>query len=202
MRFKNFDTEQGLLLALQKGDRNAFAVIFKSYHAMLVHYATRLIADQKEAEDIVMDVFLKFLNKTKDFESLANIKAYLMVAVRNGAYSFLRSEGTKNKRSAEFLYLSEQADRKELDLDRMNAEVIHAIFAEIEKLPPKSRKVFLLKIVTHQDNNQIAATLGITPKTVRNQLSIAIRKLKNVGFINDLSINILVLGIFLSSTFP
>jgi len=57
-------------------------------------------------------------------------------------------------------------------------ELAAIIEKEIYNLPSKMREIFLLSRKDNLSNNEIAARLDISEKTVRNQLSTALKTLK------------------------
>ena len=57
-------------------------------------------------------------------------------------------------------------------------ELRELIETAIEKLPEQSRKIYLMAREENLSHKEIAAQLGITPKTVENHVGIALRKLR------------------------
>jgi RNA polymerase sigma-70 factor (ECF subfamily) len=72
------------------------------------------------------------------------------------------------------------------------AELLDYVEQLIDNLPEKCRQIFYLSRIEQLNNKEIALQLNISPKTVENQISIAIKKLKQ-----DISKNTILFFIFL-----
>ena len=76
---------------LERGEREAFQRLFEMYHKALCFFATRIVRDSLEAEDIVQDVFLKIWENAERLELTSSIQHYLFASVRNGCLNYLKS---------------------------------------------------------------------------------------------------------------
>ena len=52
------------------------------------------------------------------------------------------------------------------------------LMAEVENLPPDMKRIFLLSRQEHLSTTEIAQRLSLSPQTVKNQISNAIRRLR------------------------
>ena len=59
-------------------NENDFSAVVQSYSNMLLKYAYTFCRNQEDAEDVVQDVFLKYLSKGQSFESEEHRKAWLL----------------------------------------------------------------------------------------------------------------------------
>jgi RNA polymerase sigma-70 factor (ECF subfamily) len=57
-------------------------------------------------------------------------------------------------------------------------EMEQLIFKTIDKLPRKCKQIFILSRKEQLSNKEIGVIMGITPKTVENQITIAIKTIK------------------------
>ncbi|WEK38243.1 MAG: RNA polymerase sigma-70 factor [Candidatus Pseudobacter hemicellulosilyticus] len=179
MNSAHYQNDQDLVAGFNKGEESAFEVLYHGFHKRLVYFASSMVSNQREAEDIVMDVFMKLFNRAGHFPDMNHIRAFLYIATRNACLNYLKYEQTHTRVVAEAAYLSDQLESSTaLDFERMSAEVLQQVYAEIENLPPQSRRVFFLKAIKHLKSREVAAQMGISDKTVRNQMAIAARQLR------------------------
>lgn len=159
-----------LLDLIEKGDRQAFEMLFNRYWYKLLKYAARVVHDNNEAEDMVQEVFFALWEKRSTISSVHSISSYLHGAVRYKGLGYVRSNLHKDKYLESMLYffkegsdtINEQLDAKELQ------EIINS---EIDKLPPKMREIFILSRIEHLTHKQIAEKLNISDATVKKQIN-------------------------------
>ncbi|WEK35065.1 MAG: RNA polymerase sigma-70 factor [Candidatus Pseudobacter hemicellulosilyticus] len=163
----------------QRGSEKAISHLFRLYYRGLVYFADNIISNRKEAEDIVVECFLKLLKKSGDFESLANIRSFLHVATRNACYNYLQSVkvGVRSQRELAYLQDPEQPTYG-TDYAKIDAEIMETILEEVENLPPQCRQVFKYLFFERKTTQEIADLMGLSVKTVRNQKARAIQLLQ------------------------
>lgn len=178
-----FENDHELIEAFRRKDKEAVSTIFRLYYPQLVRFSGKLINNKTAAQDIVMNVFVRLLkNNYQNLENKANLKAYLLTAVRNESYNYLKAEENLQEKNTKLIahltYLERDQSSPAYDYDLMETSILQSISEQVGKLPPQSRKIFLLKTIKQYSNKEIAVLLNLNEKTVRNQWSIAIQKLK------------------------
>ncbi len=140
------------------------------------NFANSIIHDVPESEEIVNDVFLSVWDKRGVLQFDEGLKNYLFKAVKNRCLNVIR----KNK--IPFTEMDESmpiAANQSNALDRMEADEIQkSVTYHINQLPGKCRQVFLLSRVHEMSYREIAGLMDISPKTVENQIGIALKYLK------------------------
>lgn len=172
-----YSTDTTLISAFRAGDTYAIRRIYDLFYRPLCYYAEKLVGQKQQAEDIVIDVFIKLLNKKTDFSNLRDIKSFLYTATRNSSIDYLRSEKRHHGSHQEILYISEHT-APAADLHAIQAEVMQELYREIENLPPQCGQVFKMILFGGYSTEQIASELQISVKTVLNQKSRAIKQLR------------------------
>jgi len=166
---------KNLLERLKKDDRNALKEIFKEHYTMVYRAIYRLIPDVGITEDLAQDVFMKFWEKRYQIQIDGAVGAYIRRMAINEALGYLR----KHKK-----YSIEAVEEKHSPLTRsgedayMNQELQAEISKAIETLPPKCKTVFVLSRYEELSYKEISQKLAISPKTVENQISKALKILK------------------------
>lgn len=149
--------------------------LFRLHHPRLCQLAYTMVRDREVARDLVQDVFFKLLLNQQRVELGDKIGHYLSKATAHAALNYLE----KSRRN---IPLSEEASHSALLLaDEVPLEA-HQLADQIEKalesLPPKCRSIFLLSRQQGFTYGQIAEHLGLSTKTVDNQMGIALQKLR------------------------
>lgn len=146
-----------------------FETIFKSLYLPLGMYALRIVEDVDCAEDLVQEAFMKVWQAGGEGLDPVHVKGYMYVMVRNMCVSHLRSlrERVDSDRIPE-------VDEETVDTSERDA----AIWRAIDSLPEKCRQVFLLSKRDGLSNDEIAEELGISVKTVKNQMTKAFSRLR------------------------
>ncbi len=145
--------------------------LYKFYYRPLCIYALHYLGDEMLAEDIVQDCFIKFWEKSKT-EKIAHPKSYLYMMVRNASLDSLR-------RMPDNKEVIETAE-KQLDEELVEDSFIEArLWTAIDSLPVQCRKVFLMAKRDGKSYEQISDELKISTNTVRNQVSKALKLLRD-----------------------
>ena len=164
-----------LVQQLSQEDRKAFEIIYRKYWRPLLDMAWKGLHDKQAAEDLVQGVFLSLWQKRKQLQ-VNCLEAYLKTAVR---YKVL-NHVVRTKRTLEFFYsfceiFQEKNTPETTFLTKNLLELIQA-YAAI--LPAKRRQIFMLYIQSRLSTKEIAETLGLSQKTVQNQLGISLQDLR------------------------
>ena len=172
-----FHNEEHLLHQFVAGEQAAFEAIFNEWYARLVFFVQRFSPSKEEAEDIVTESFTKLWMNRDNFDAINKIRSFLYVTSRNAAIDALR------RRNKAAIQIPLEDQNLELpvspgDLESIHAEVIGAIFLEIEKLPKKCKQVMLLTYKEGLSTQEIAGKLNISVSNVTSQRSRAVSLLK------------------------
>jgi len=145
-----------------------FATNFKRFYNPLVFFARKLLPDVLAAEDIVTEIFLKYWQKQKDFNSPLAVRTFLYISTRNACLNYLL-QARHRARAKETLCLLTD-DFEDFVLNRITrTEVLHEIYSMLEVLPLQCRKIVLMSYVGGLSNRQIARRLQLSVHTVKNQ---------------------------------
>jgi len=151
-----------------------FESIYKTYYNMLCNAAENIIGDADSAQDVVQEVFIKLWNKKEDIHSILNPKAYLFRSVINTSITYL--EKNKNKiRLGDLKVASQMSSDSQVLTKELETKISEALNA----LPAKCKAIFVLSRFEGMKNKEIAEHLGVSLKTVENQMGIAFKKLRN-----------------------
>lgn len=156
------------------------AQVIVLYQPMLVTIAQNLVRCKQDAEDIVQEVFVKWLSQEQ--AKIENTKAYLIKSVTNSCLNHLKSFHKKKKEYLDsihfdvFIHRIKESNFAHLDLD---VDVARAFKAMHVKLEPLERAVFLMKDVFDFDYKVIQETLNKKQEHCRQILCRARKKLSD-----------------------
>ncbi|WP_316791304.1 RNA polymerase sigma-70 factor [Pedobacter frigoris] len=167
------------LIAALKHDDAALEEIYERYWSVLYRSAFNVLRDEAAALDVIQEVFIWFWEHRTTLE-VNSIKAYLLIAVKYKVANYIR-----NGKVRESFY--ERIPRIELDSEFPDEvlqvkELKEMIDRFVNELPDRCQEVFHLSRNEHLTNREIAQRLGISEKTVENQINKALKRLKlNLG---------------------
>lgn len=170
------ESDGGLVEKIRTGDQFAFKELFRRRYAGLCRFAYTFIPSRDEVEDIVEAVFERLWINRERLDSSKSIEAYLFKAVKNQVYDNLKG------RTRDFVPLGD--DRVDDDSasdpvkELINRDLAIALRDAIESLPRKCKMVFTLSRQEHLTYSEIGEILGISVKTVENQMARAFRLLR------------------------
>lgn len=156
----------------------AFEELFKANYAKLCFYANTIIGNIPVSEEIVSELFTEMWEKKLQGEFNASI-AYLYKSVYNRCLNYIKHTKVENA-YREYLLKNEsknffsQMPSYAYDEKEISKEINKAI----GNLPEQCRNIFLLSRVQNKKYHEIASILQLSPKTVENQMSIALKKLR------------------------
>lgn len=177
MSVSHHHSEQELIRLFQSGDDAGTASLYNKYYKGLVYFARQIVDHGGEAEDIVQDTMIRLFQKRGDFNNLPDIQAFLYVSVRNACFNYLKARDRHELSHKELLYLTPEGEEK-ADLETLKSRVLSEIFNEIDTLPEQCGRVFQLIYIHKLSTAAVAEKLGISPQTVLNQKSRAIKLLR------------------------
>lgn len=176
----DFSDDKLLLKEIQKGNKQAFEYLFKTYYPRLRGYAIRFIDDEETARDIIQECFLHFWEK-REWLSAVSLPSLLFAMVRNGCLNCLKHRAIVEKHQLEYLadiqgeerlYHTDFAMDSEYRL--LYDELQEQINLVIDELPERCREVFLLSRYEGLKNREIADRFQISVSAVEAHITRAL----------------------------
>lgn len=174
---KRNDEEQFIYSQMVEGDKKAFRFFFDKYYIDLCNLVNVYIHNEAIAEEIVQDIYIYFWERKENIQIESSVKAYLLRASKNKSINYLRNKKTKQsiheklREAAEITY--------EMPSNLLDAQQLREIIENaIKNLPEKCREIYRLAKVKEMSYKEISEELGISVKTVDNQMGNALKKLR------------------------
>ncbi|WP_109695676.1 RNA polymerase sigma factor [Chitinophaga deserti] len=168
-------TDSELLEQLRAGNRQAFEEIYRRHWKDMYRTAYLILHDEAASTDIVQDIFVWCWEKREAMQ-VSSLGGYLAMAVRYKVANYIRREKVRARFFDEVEKLQIPEGGEELTLELKELRVIIAQFTD--ELPGRCRDIFYLSRFEYLSNKEIAARLGISEKTVENQITIALKRLR------------------------
>lgn len=155
--------------------KKQFGVFFRENYHTACLVALRYIADSARAEDLVQDVFCAIWEKKETLNIKTGLKNYFLTAVKNHALNQVQRDKSRTVSLSELLVdLAEEEKNDNFDDEELAVNIASAI----EELPAACRNIFNLSYCEKLTYQQIADQLNISKNTVKTQMGIAYRQLR------------------------
>ena len=164
-----------LVKQLKRGDIQAFNELFESYAPRLYAFGLKYFKYPADGEELVQDVFIKIWRNRQKIDEEKNFQAYIFTIAYNQIKDYFKYKSVYMDIEDE--YLPDNADYSTEEEITYHSVYEH-ISALLDRLPEKKRKIFHLSRFEGKTSKEIAALVGVTPKTVDNQVSEVIGYLK------------------------
>ena len=174
---QNFQSDEEAILKLAAGDLVAYRYLFDRHFADLCNYLRNYLHSKEFSEEVALEIYEFVWEKRETLQIRVTFKSFLYSAAKNRAISHYRKEHRAIFTSLE---LGDTGKPDEVDSQHFmeEQELRGFINKAISDLPEKSRQIYLMAREENLSHKEIAAKLGISPKTVENHVGIALRKLR------------------------
>ena len=171
------DIEKQLITDLKGGNVEAFDQLFELYGKRLYHFAHGYLKSREESEEVVQDVFMKIWDTKEQLKPNLSFRAFLFkIAFNRIQELFLKINRDKAYQHEIINTTATFSDNLE---DRMDYHsLLELVESLIDKLPERQKQILVLKRKDGLPVKEIANQLNISPKTVENHLTEAIKNLK------------------------
>ena len=162
---------------LKRDDFSAFDALFRKYAQSLYAFALSITRDSFAAEEITQLVFLKVWEKRIQINEQLSFKSFLFSVAYNETISWLRKENSEKRRIGEYAqFAASLSNETEQSVEFRNMEQVAGRL--IEEMPEKRKQIFRLSREQGFTNKEIAEKLNISVKTVENQMTAALKYLR------------------------
>lgn len=161
---------------IRAGDERAFEALFRALAPGLCVVVTRYVESRQVAEELVQELFFDIWTRRAQLVIEQSITSYLYTAARNRALNHAKRE----RRVVPWRAAAEAHAAKHDPASPSESELLDALEVQdaIEQLPPRCRLIFTLNRQQEMTYGEIAASLGLSIKTVETQMGRALKALR------------------------
>ena len=162
-----------MLTNLKEGDHQAFTDAYDRWKQKVYHYCLKRTQDPEAAKDLTQQSFIKLWRYRRQLDEAISFERQLFQKVRQVYLDWLKKDAKYRKH-----FSTTQEANDQSGIYQMNPELRSSLSAALNQLPEKRKKIFELKHIHGYSYKEIADALGISIKTVDNQLLKAVSDLR------------------------
>ncbi|MFC0513766.1 RNA polymerase sigma factor [Mucilaginibacter angelicae] len=170
-------SEKELITLIRQGDMRSFDEFYKRNWRGLYQTAYRATGSSDDAKDLVQTVFISLWKCRQNLSPEQYNSSYLLRALKNNIINFYKKDAIRKKGVDELLQLNNSNEFTNED-DLIAKELSLTIEGRIKELPDKMQQVFVLSRQQNLSIGEISEMLNIAPRTVKNQISNALKILR------------------------
>ncbi|MBD0833671.1 RNA polymerase sigma factor [Aestuariibaculum sediminum] len=169
-----FQMDSSIIKLIREGNERGMRLLFDNYFDELYEFCFRLTDNKEETEDLLQNVLIDIWNSLGQ-RDIENLRAYLYQMVKYKVYNYWSKKRDISDISEAFYEIvSSEEVYNLLEVDDLQ----NVIDKGVALLSPACRRVFELSRYEELSHDEIAQKLNISKQTVKNQLSIALKVLK------------------------
>ncbi|QNK64440.1 sigma-70 family RNA polymerase sigma factor [Pedobacter sp. PAMC26386] len=158
-----------LTASMISGDQAAFDEIYKRCWKKLYNESFKRLKNMEQVEELVQSVFVDLWVKKERKNNILNIYAYLVTAVRYQVYMLY-------KKSRTLPQFEEPLDHMAVSYNGADSlinekEIRNYIAVWLAMQPEKRGEIFRMKFMDEYTTKEISEKLGVSQKTVQNQVT-------------------------------
>ncbi|NBD24133.1 sigma-70 family RNA polymerase sigma factor [Paenibacillus sp. T1] len=158
------------VIRVQEGDMESYAFIIQHFQRKLYLYCYYLLKNQEEAEDATQDIFIKGLDRIRQFSPTVSFSAWIYKIAHHHCIDLMKK---RNKSLTWFLHLRKEPT--EFNASRYT-DYIHEL---LERLNTVERKILLLRALEDYSFEEIGIIMGLKSAAVRKKYERLRKKMRN-----------------------
>lgn len=166
-----------LVNLLKEGNQSAFTEIYNRYAENLTGFASSKLFTLEDARDVIHDVFVKLWEERKQLKIDRNLEAYLFTLTRYRIIDKIRKNITRED-YAEMALALRISYASEIEQQITAKEIKQHIGKALGELSPRVQEIYHLSREENLSISEIANKLELSEQTVKNQLTLALKHLR------------------------
>lgn len=168
---------KNLAIKIQQSDRIAFKQLFNLLWRDMFIFTNAILMDEDRSKDVLQETWIEYWEKRKQIEN-KNIKAYLFTLTRYRVYKILKKAKLNQLQLHTIQELSDTFVYADIELNHDLEATNRIVTKTLQNLPQRCKEIFELSRFKGVKNHEIAIQFGISKRSVENQISVALRKIK------------------------
>ena len=172
--------DEDLLTLVERGDADAFEVVYDRHSRVAYSLAFRLLGDRQAAEDLVQDSFLSVWRGAGGYTpARGSVRNWMLSIVHNRGVDRLRTLAAMSRRQDALeqveLRRPDEPDAATLGIGRVMAGELRQ---ELSSLPTDQFEVLKLAYYGGFTHHEIAEMLGLPLGTVKSRMRLGLERLR------------------------
>lgn len=187
--------EQQLLERIRQGDTSAFKRLHDDHYRFLYVLALKKLGDEDDAYDLLQEMFMELWERRETLFLTNPLQNYLKNRLWFKLAAFFRRKGFREKHLQAFTVYVREAPLEdglfEIEQREMALQydlLFSKLDAAVAQMPNRMREAFNLSRSGKYSTSEVAAKMGISKRTVENQLALAIQRIKRALADQEISV--------------
>jgi len=180
-----------LIEGIQQNDEQIFSEIYHRYHAKLYYYFLSKIQASDVCADLVQTTFIKCWNFRHSLTTDISLSQQIFRIARTTLVDLLRKKANERLVRLEGCTFIRDVPDSESPVQNK----LDQVTATLNQIPPAQRRIIKFRL-EGMTNTEIAEYLGISKKTVENQINKAIKEIREqIAPVSDMSLVLILICI-------
>lgn len=178
MQISYIDEDKPLLSKVANGDEQAFKRLFDLYRPNVYTTALRITGDERTAEEILQDTFLKVWINRERIVHIGNFGGWIYTIAKNATYNAIKRSQSEKRNFLQFIrepIITYCQDTDHLTREREYQNILNLA---ITRLPPKQLLTYKLIKQQEMKREEAAIALNVSAETVKWNLDQAMRSIR------------------------
>lgn len=183
------DAKEQTFQAVDQGRKELVEKIYLKHYEKLVWYSSRITGNTNDAEEIVTEALIQFMDKAPELkqETVKEAMGYVCVTVRNLSLNWAESNRIRKHLSLDdgkedFPSLLDMisAPHEDIEEEAEKREKYFRLYSAINQLTPKQQKCIRLHYINGLSYDEIARIMGLSGEGARALGNRAVKKLRSL----------------------
>ena len=164
-------SDEALIEAIQRGDRNAAACLYNRYIDRVHRICYRIVLDVSQVQDCVQEVWLKVFRNLDRFRCRESFAAWLNTVTANTAIDYYRKWiRQRNRLNSDKVHIKVVVDERTGDQQLDKALIHQRVHEALKEMSVNQRTALILRYFEDMPMAEIARILGCSEGTVRTHI--------------------------------
>jgi len=180
--YEQYEDNELIALLREKNltSNKAFNLLYKRYYQRLYKYCLFKTDKREDAQDLIQDIWMKFLVAVSDGIKINNLSAYLYGIAKNCYAMKIRDKNSNIRISEEACDINEMILPYELNASLENKELVALIKAATNNLSVKNKDIFIMKWFTGLAIKEIAEILNDSTDNIKQRSSRSMKEVMTI----------------------
>jgi RNA polymerase sigma-70 factor (family 1) len=167
-----------LLASLKNGDHSAMEQLYQEYWEEVLDNAYKRVRDEEVAQDITQEIFISIWENRERLQIEGSLTAYFKGAVKYKVINYFKSSMVKEKHKEDIALLTGSPTAASAENLLMLKDLNKQFDEALQELPEKMRVIISMSRKQEKSIQEISAELNLSAQTVKNQISSALKLIR------------------------